>query len=203
MANIKNIQSSQEIRELKRRFERTGMVRPKRAMQSVENYSSFLEWYVFNTMNISPNLFVANLQTQYYAEQNFRDRRQRNIEFVRGRHFNETVYDPELKSYVTQWMYNKRRGIPPLTYNVVSKLVRSLEGQFRGINTGNIVVCDGKEDRGVELATQLSRCVDRIKDRNRSKTKDAANCLSLVSRFVKSFGKMRISTKKQTLSIVI
>lgn len=173
--NIKNIQSPREIKELIRRNQRAGLQRPKRSMTEPENYSSFLEWYVFNNLNISSQLFVSNLQTQYYAEQNFRDRRQRNIEFVRGRHFNEMVYDSEIKQYVTQWVYNQRRNIPPLTYNVVSKLVRSLEGQFRGINTGNIVVCDSKEDRGVELATQLTRCVDRIKDRNRSKTKDAAN----------------------------
>jgi len=125
MGNIKNIQSSKEIRELIRRNERVGLVRPKRTMQSVEDYSSFLEWYVFNNLNISPSLFITNIQTQYYAEQNFRDRRQRNIEFVRGRHFNEPIWDPELKQFVTQWAYNQRRNIPPLTYNVVPNQVRS------------------------------------------------------------------------------
>ena len=175
MGSIKNIQSQKEIKDLIRRNERVGLQRPKKTMQAPENYSSILEKYVFENLNISPLQFVSNLQTQYYAEQNFRDRRQRNIEFIRGRHFNEMVYDSELQNYVTQWVYNQRRGIPPLTYNVVSKLVRSLEGQFRGINTGNIVVCDSKEDRGTELASQLTRCVDRIKDKNRSKQKDAAN----------------------------
>jgi len=178
-SNIKNIQSSKEIRDLIRRNERAGLSRPKRTMVQPESYSSFLEWYVFDNLNISSSQFIANIQTQYYAEQNLRDRRQRNIEFVRGRHFNESVYDPEVKQYVTQWVYNQRRGIPPLTYNVVSKLVRSLEGQFRGINTGNIVVCDSKEDRGVELASQLTRCVDRVKNKNKAKTKDAANFIEM------------------------
>lgn len=178
---IKNIQSQKEIRDLIRRNERAGLSRPKRTMVQPESYSSFLEWYVFNNLNISSQQFVANLQTQYYAEQNFRDRRQRNIEFIRGRHFNELVYDPEVQRYVTQYSYNQRRGIPPLTYNLVSKLVRSLDGQFRSINTGNIVVCDSKDERGVELANQLTECVDRIKNRNRSKSKDAANFTEMLA----------------------
>lgn len=176
MANIRKIESAHQIKETIRRNDRAGLTRPKREMNKIpEDYSSFLEAYVFNTMGVASSQFIANLQTQHAAEQNFRDRRQRNVEFIRGRHFNEMVWDAEIGQNVTQWIYNKRRNIPPLTYNVVSKLVRSLEGQFRGINTGNVVVCDDKDDRGVELATILTRCVDRIKDRNRSKTKDAAN----------------------------
>lgn len=175
MGNILKIQDSKEIKDAIRRNKRTGLERPKRTMDGSFEYSSFLEKFVFDKMNQSPSQFVANVQNNFYAEQNFRDRRQRNVEFVRGRHHNELVWDSEIRRYVTQWHYNKRRNIPPLTYNVVSKLVRSLEGQFRAINTGNIVVCDSKDDEGSDYANMLTRCLDRIKDNNRSKTKDATN----------------------------
>lgn len=136
---------------------------------------SFLEWYVFDKLGTTPSAFIGNLESQYYSEQNFRDRRQRNIEFVRGRHFGEAVYDSELQRWVTQWEYLKRRNIPPLTYNVVSKLVRSLTGQFREINTGNIVKCDNKDDHGTELANILTKCLERIKSNNKARSKDASN----------------------------
>ena len=142
MANIRKINNEKDIRDAIRRRERLGIEMPHRAMTAPINPSSFLEYYVFQTMGLSPMLFYQTLQNFFYADQNLRDRRQRNIEFLRGRHFNELVWDTELKRYVTQLVYNQRRNIPPLTYNVISKLVRSLEGQFRAINTGNVVVCD-------------------------------------------------------------
>ena len=173
MANIRKINNEKDIRDAIRRRERLGIEMPHRAMTAPINPSSFLEYYVFQTMGLSPMLFYQTLQNFFYADQNLRDRRQRNIEFLRGRHFNELVWDTELKRYVTQLVYNQRRNIPPLTYNVISKLVRSLEGQFRAINTGNVVVCDSKDDRGAELASVLTKCINRVKDRNRVKSKDA------------------------------
>ena len=163
MQEFNNIRTKEAMREAIRRNKR---MRAKHMNAPVEvkqkdDYKSFLEWYVFNKLRTSPQKFIGNLETQYYAEQNFRDRRQRNIEFIRGRHFGEAVYDNELGRWVTQWEYLRRRNMPPLTYNVVSKLVRSLVGQFREINTGNIVKCDSKDDRGSELANLLTTCVDR------------------------------------------
>jgi hypothetical protein len=58
---------------------------------------------------------------------------------------------------------------------VVSKLVRSLVGQFREINTGNIVKCESKDIVGQELANILTDCLKRIKDQNKGKQKDARN----------------------------
>lgn len=136
---------------------------------------SFLEWYVFDNIGTTPKDYVGNLETQYYAEQNWRDRRQRNVEFIRGRHFGEAVYDEQLQRLVTQWEYLKRRNIPPLTYNLVSKFSRSLTGQFREINTGNIVKCDSKDERGTELANGLTVCLERIKKQNNARSQDAFN----------------------------
>jgi hypothetical protein len=159
-----------------RRNKRMGLKRTNTFVEIERNDDiSFLEWYVFKTINTTPQRFVGNLETQYYAEQNFRDRRQRNVEFIRGRHFGEGVYDAELQKYVTQWEYLRRRNIPPLTYNLVSKFSRSLTGQFREINTGNIVKCDSKDDRGKELANSLTVCLDRIKKQNKARSKDAFN----------------------------
>lgn len=170
------IQSKEGIKEALRRNKRMGQMSsfaPVAIKQ--DDYKAYLEWYVFDQLGISPAGLIAQLQLQYSSEDNFRARRQRNIEFVRGRHFNEMVYDPDAKRYMTNWEYLRRRNIEPLTYNVTSKLQRSIVGQFREINTGNIVKCDSKEDRGTELAIILTSCVDRIKNKEKAKDKDAMN----------------------------
>jgi hypothetical protein len=146
-----------------------------REIKPVNTFAAFLKNYVFERLQMSPIELLRSLENQYYSGQDFRNRRQRNIDFTRGRHFNEPVYDSELKRTVTQWQYLKRRNIPPLTYNVVSKLGRSLVGQFRDINTGNIVKCESKDERGQEIANFLTECVTRIKSNNKAKSKDARN----------------------------
>lgn len=171
------IQSKEGIKDAIRRNKRMGQMStfaPVEIKQK-DDFKNYLEWYVFEQMGISPQGFINQLQLQYSAEDNFRARRQRNIEFVRGRHFNEVVYDMDAKRYMTNWEYLRRRNIDPLTYNVTSKLVRSLTGQFRDMDTGNIVKCDSKEDRGAELASILTGLVDRIKNKEKSKDKDAMN----------------------------
>jgi hypothetical protein len=175
MPEFNKIQNKKQIQEALRQKKRLGIKdQPRQIVRETEDLS-FLEWYVFQTMNTTPKQFIANLEIEYNAEQNLRDRRQRNIDFTRARHFNEPVWDNELGRYVTQWVYLRRRNIPPLTYNVVSKLVRSLTGQFREINTGNVVKCDSQDERGVELANFLTRCLDRIKKNNKARDKDAMN----------------------------
>lgn len=171
------IQSKEGIKEAIRRNKRMGQMStfaPVEVKQK-DDYKNYLEWYVFDQMGTTPTGLINQLQLQYSAEDNFRARRQRNIEYVRGRHFNEMVYDPDAKRYMTNYEYLKRRNIEPLTYNVTSKLVRSLTGQFREMDAGNIVKCDSKEDRGTEIATILTTCVDRIKNKEKAKDKDAMN----------------------------
>jgi hypothetical protein len=148
---------------------------PASEIKPKDDYKEYLEMHVFGKLNMTPNELLRTLEHQYYSEQDFRERRQRNIDFTRGRHFGEMVYDADVKKYMTQWQYLKRRNMPPLTYNVVSKLGRSLVGQFREINTGNIVKCESKHVRGQELANILTECVNRIKNRNKGKQKDARN----------------------------
>lgn len=148
---------------------------PTKDITPRDDYSSFLEVYVFGKLNMTPQELLRSLEHQYYAEDNFRTRRQRNIDFTRGRHFGELVYDAEVRRHVTQWEYLKRRNMPPLTYNVVSKLGRSLVGQFREVNTGNVVKCESKDPRGQELAHTLTECMNRVKNKNKAKQKDARN----------------------------
>jgi len=175
MLEFKNLTKEQMI-EAVRRNQRMGIKQKNTSEQvQVNEYASFLEWYAFNRLNTQPQTLSSTIQNQFYAEQNFRDRRQRNIDFTRGRHFSEPVWDSEIKAWITQWQYLRRRNIPPLTYNVISKFNRSLVGQFREINTGNVVKCDSRDDRGNELATYLTVCLDRIKNKNKGKSKDAMN----------------------------
>ncbi|MDD4971902.1 MAG: hypothetical protein PHT07_20950 [Paludibacter sp.] len=176
MPEFKKITTKEQIQEALSRNKRFG-IKNKTSFEQKQQveYRSFLEWYVFDRMGISPQLLIGNIQTQYYAEQNLRDRRQRNIDFIRGRQFNEPVWDADLQQWTTQFNYLRKRGIPPLTYNVISKFVRSLVGQFREMNTGNIVRCESRDERGGELANLLSICLDKIKDANKSKSKDAMN----------------------------
>jgi len=177
MQAFNKINSSKDIREALQRNKRMNMHSSYSSFKEIpkDNNAAFLEWDVFSHLEMNPMEFLSNLQTQFTAEQNFRDRRQRNVDFTRGRHFSELVFDPEVKKYVTQLEYLRRRNIPPLTYNVISKLVRSLTGQFREINTGNVVKSDSQDDRAVEIATILTKCVERIKINNKSKSKDAMN----------------------------
>lgn len=176
MVEFKKITTKEQIQEALLRNKRFGIKNKSSFEQKQQvEYRSFLEWYVFNRMNITPQQLLANIQTQYYAEQNLRDRRQRNVDFVRGRQFNEAVWDSDLKRWVTQFEYLRRRNIPPLTYNVISKFVLSLVGQFREMNTGNVVRCESRDERGNELASLLSICLDKIKITNRANSKDAMN----------------------------
>jgi len=178
MQGFNRIQSARDIKEALRRNKRTNMqsnfISSYNELKQ-DDTSAFLEWYVFNHLKMSPTEYLSFLQTQYAAEQHFRDRRQRNVDFARGRHFSELVYDPEIKKYITQLEYLRRRNIPPLTYNVISKLIRSLTGQFREINTGNIVKSDSQDERAIELAGMLTKCMDRVKLNNKAKSKDAMN----------------------------
>ena len=171
------IQSKEGIKDAIRRNKRMGQMSTFSPVEITQkdDFKKYLEWYVFEQLGMSPQNFINQLQLQYSAEDNFRARRQRNIEFVRGRHFNEMVYDPDAKRYMTNWEYLRRRNIEPLTYNVTSKLIRSLTGQFREMDTGNIVKCDTKEDRGTEIAVILTNLVERIKNKEKSKDKDSAN----------------------------
>ena len=170
---MRKVNNASEIRHALARNKRMGLGIV--ATKEQEEHISFLETYVFQNLGISPSDLIRNVEMQFSAEQNLRDRRQRNIEFIRGRNFGELVWDNELQKYVSQWIYNRRRNIPPLTFNVISKLVRSLVGQFRGINTGNVVSCDSKDERGQMLANMLTKVLDNVKDDNDSKTKDASN----------------------------
>ena len=172
------IHTPEQIADALRRNKMQGQRRiglPTNELKPRGNYAEYLEWYVFNKLNMTPDQLLKTLEHQWNAEQDFRNRRQRNIDFTRGRHFNEPVYDAELKRTVSQWQYLKRRNIPPMTYNVVSKLGRSLVGQFREVNTGNIVKCESKDMRGQELAHILTECMNRVKNQNKAKQKDARN----------------------------
>lgn len=176
MPEFKKITTKEQLQEAlmkNRRFASNGKITPERKQK--EEDKKFLEWYVFDRMGTTSERLVQQIQTQFYAEQSKRERRQRNVDFTRGRQFNEPVWDSEIKKWVTQFEYLRRRNIPPLTYNVISKFMRSLVGQFREINTGNIVQCDSREERGQELANLLTVCVDKIKQDNKWKSKDANN----------------------------
>lgn len=147
----------------------TEKVKPK------DNFSAFLQMYVFDRLNMTPLELIRTLEQQYSSENDFRERRQRNIDFTRGRHLGEMVYDSEIKRYITQGQFLKRRNMPTLTFNIISKYERSLVGQFREINTGNIVKCESKDSRGQELAHILTQCLNRTKSNNKAKQKDARN----------------------------
>lgn len=177
------IHSPEGIKEALRRNKMMGKRRiglPAKEVKPKNDFAEFLQLYVFDHLNMTPMQLLQNLQSQYYAEQNFRDRRQRNIDFTRGRQLGELVYDAELNKYITQWQYNQRRNIPHLTYNIVSKLGRSLVGQFREINTGNVVKCESKDTRGQELAHILTECLNRVKANNKAKQKDARNMKEMI-----------------------
>jgi len=178
MPEFNFIHNKEDIKDALRRNKMQGrrsISQPNKEISPKDNYKEFLEMYLFSKLNMTPIELLRILETQYYAEEDFRYRRQRNIDFTRGRHFGELVWDSEIRRYITQWQYLKRRNLPPLTYNVVSKLVRSLVGQFREINTGNIVKCESKDLRGQELAHILTECLNRVKSNNKCKNKDAKN----------------------------
>lgn len=167
----------EDIADALRRRKRMGLnsVNATFDEKSIDRDISFLQQFVFDKIGMSPMEFVHSLNYGYSTEQNLRDRRQRNIDYSRGRQFNEMVYDAQKHKTVSQYEYLKSRNIPPLSYNVISKLIRSLTGQFREMNTGNIVIADSKDDMASELAGVLTSCVQRIKTNNKGKNKDARN----------------------------
>lgn len=171
---VNKITTKEQIQEAISRNRRFG-IKNKESFEQKQDveYRRFLEWYVFDRMGIAPNQLITNIQTQYYAEQNLRDRRQRNIDFIRGRQFNEAVWDSDANRWTTQFMYLRKRGIPPLTYNVISKFVRSLVGQYREMNVDNVVKCESRDERAGELANYLTICLQRILAKNDSKSKDS------------------------------
>lgn len=172
------IHSKEDIKDALRRNKLVGKRRvglPPKDTVPKDDISEYLQAWVFEKLNMTPTQLLEGLNNVYTSEQNFRDRRDRNIDFTRGRHFNEPVFDAELGRWISQAQYLQRRNMPLLTYNVVSKLVRSLVGQFREVNTGNVVKCDSKDMRGQEIAHVLTELLNRIKSNNKAKQKDARN----------------------------
>ena len=106
MPEFNKIVTKEQLQEAISRNKRFGIKQSKSPEKQQEfEIRSFLEWYVFDRLGTSPKLLVDNIQTQYYAEQSLRDRRQRNVDFARGRQFNEIVYDSETQTYTTQFNY--------------------------------------------------------------------------------------------------
>ena len=164
----------------------------------VSSEKRFLMDYVFSKLGISGQQYVQSLEFSHSSQYDFLQRRQRNIDFRRGRQFNDLTWDNQLKRYVTQLEYMRRRNIPPLTYNVISKFARSLEGQFREVNVGNLVTADSKDDEAVEMASILTMCLNDVKRRNGWKNKDAMNFLEMLSSGQPVFKTFWSKNKNQT-----
>jgi hypothetical protein len=184
MQEFNYIQSKEDIKNALRRNKMQGrrtISMPANEIKPKDDRRMFLEMYVFGKLNMTPVELLRSQEHQYYSGDDFRNRRQRNIDYIRGRHFGEIRWDAEIKRHITQAQYLRRRNIPLLSYNIVSKLSRSLVGQFIDINTGNIVKCDSKDVVGQDLANVLTECVNRIKRNNKSKRKDARNMQEMLA----------------------
>lgn len=174
--------SDLNVNEALRRKERLN-VKSKDLRKAINNKNAHLQLlsdFIFRQVKMSPKEYITIIQTMYSNENNFRQRRQRNVDYAQGRQLGDLVYDPTTGTHVTQETYLRRRDIPPLQFNIISKTVRSLTGQLRDSNTGNVVSSPNRSARPAKIIDILNKVLLNIKNKNLCTEQDAENFIEML-----------------------
>lgn len=113
----------------------------------------------------------SNMQLLYqYAQlweglQDFRDRRKRNIDYIVGEHFNESITNPDTRTSITEKAYLESKGIVPLKQNIIRQLVRNMIGQYLQSPAKVTVTALARENAALSemLTNTIQACRENLK----------------------------------------
>lgn len=107
------------------------------------------------------------------ARQDFREQRDKNRDFYRGRQWEEKIYDPDTGRWVEEKEFLEEQNRMPWVMNMVNNLVSNVKGQFRRNRSERSVFSTRKQDpEAVEMLNLKRRAVRR---QNRTNVLEADN----------------------------
>lgn len=113
------------------------------------------------------NLGLLTLCNGYYNSLNdFRQRRERNRNYYRGKQWGDKVEDPEnAGEYITEEELIVRQGKVPLKNNQIRNLVRNMIGQYRSNKTKPVIIARDREKASLsEMMTNALQAAQQINE---------------------------------------
>lgn len=134
-------------------------------LETLKMFEDAGEMNVIDDADVTEDMkqILEDAETYWSNLQNFRDRRERNREYYRGRQYSDLVDDPDNEgSSVSEEELIKRAGRQPLVNNQVRQLVKNLIGQYRMNDYKPMVRARKREDSSkTEMMTNaLQYCYD-------------------------------------------
>lgn len=136
-----------------------------------KNYPGIDEDPVDEFMRSSNINLLEKCRNDWEGLQNFRDRRRRAREYVRGNQWGDIITDPDTGLDITEEDYIKKQGKVPLKQNVVRQLMKNLLGQFRQ-NVTKAIVLSRQSGKGME-AEMMSYALEYVHQVNQTPELDA------------------------------
>lgn len=101
----------------------------------------------------------------FSARYDFRRRRKRNRDYLRGDQWNDLIYDHKYDDQVKEETYLRRRGRLTTKNNQIDPIIRNLIGQFRESYPSSIVYSRNSETKG--LGDMMTEALRYVEDLNR------------------------------------
>jgi hypothetical protein len=108
----------------------------------------------------------------YYWEklQDFRTRRRRCRDFYIGKHWNDTMTDPETGETITMDEYIRSQNMVPIKQNQIRQHIKNLLGQYVENDFKSVVVSRNREDQ--QLSEMMSKTLEAALQNNKSNQLD-------------------------------
>lgn len=120
----------------------------------------------------SDNTFLLEkCRNDWESLRNFRTRRKRAREYVRGNQWGDIMTDPDTGQQITEEDYIKKQGKVPLKQNQIRQLMKNLLGQFRQ-NVTKAIVLSRQSGKGLE-AEMMSYALEYVHQTNQTAEIDA------------------------------
>lgn len=103
----------------------------------------------------------------------FRDRRRKCVDFYSGKHWNDTMQDPDNPSKtITMEQYIRNQNMVPIKQNMIRQHIKNLLGQFIENDFKSIVVARNREDQ--KLSEMMSKTLEAALQLNDTHTLDVS-----------------------------
>lgn len=118
------------------------------------------------------NMPLLEQARRYYESMaDFRKRRRRARDYNRGKQWNDPIYLPKTKEWITEAEHIRRQGKTPFVQNIIRQMMKNLLGQYRNSHTKAMVVTRSKN--GDDGAQMLTNAIHHVFDLNFSEEIDA------------------------------
>lgn len=110
----------------------------------------------------------------------FRDRRRKCINFYTGKHWEDTMTNPDTGETITMETYIKSQNMVPIKQNMIRQHIKNLLGQFVENDFKSIVIARNREDQ--QLSEMMSKTLEAALQLNETNLLD----LSVFEEFLNS-----------------